>query len=784
MKLRALAAAATAAVFFGAAPRSVPLTVYGAPSGTRLTGASPQRPTAAVLPDGRITAPAGQTIFVGTNPEGVALSPDGHFAVVSNDAATPDVAPLAQTQDLFAGSSLVVVDATSMRVTQVFHDASASFSGGVVALTDPNNAAQTLVLACDGDHNALRVFDLSSAGTLTVEQSIALPLAEAPGYAENRAGTPTAITLSPDQRTAYVVETGGDILAAVDIASRSLLGGTAVGFDPTGAAATSNRVYVIDAGLSEYRVLAQPTHAPDLSAPEVDPQRASSLAILSLARNGALDAGTSGLSFMRMDPVPDGATNIGGVIPSAIVTDANGSFAYVALANVDRVATIDLRGTPRVVTGLDLRLFPNAPYGTQPTAETLASGGARLYIALGGLNAVAVLDARNPAKLHRLGLIPTGWYPSALAISRNGRFLYVADSQGIDGWGLLQRIDLARLPLGPTTLSALRYNRTAAYAKPNALVPPLRSLQRSNGIRHVFYISAGIDSYDAMLGDLTDSSGHPRGNGAASYELYPESVTPNLHALAREYALADNLYDGGDPMASIELATAATVTFPVERDGMDSEDPESYPRAGYLFNALARARETYRDYGALLQVSGYHAGVYDADVPVLAALNGNVDLAYAAWNPDVSDKARASEFVRDFSALSQQDRVPDFTFVWIPTKPGAEGEADSALGSVVEAISHASQWSSSAIFIVPEAFETRRDHVDGSRIYAIVVSPYSRRGFVDSDHLSVASVVKTEEEILGLPPLAVGDLLATDLTPCFTPTPDLQPYVAAAPSGP
>ncbi len=770
-----------AAVFFGAAPRTVPLTVYSAPSGTRATGASPQRPTAAVLPDGRITAPVGQTIFIGTNPQGIALSPDGRFAVVSNDAESPDVAPLAQAQGLIAGASLTVVDATSMRVTQVYHDPAAAFSGGVVTLTDPGNSAQTLVLACDGEHNLLRVFDLSSAGTLTLEQSITLPLADAPGYVENHTGTPTAVTLSPDRRTAYVVESGGDILAAVDIASRSLLGGAAVGFDPTSAAVADNHVYVLDAGLSEYPVLAQPARAPDFSAPQVDPQRASSLAIVSLASNGAPDPGPSAVNFLRMDPAPDGTVNVGGIIPSAIVTRDNGSYAYVALANVDRVAIVDLRGAPRVLDGLDLRLFPNAPYGTQPTAEALASDGARLYIALGGLNAVAVLDSRDPARLHRLGLIPTGWYPSALAVSHSGRFLYIVDSQGVDGWGLLQRVDLARLPLGPTTLSALRYNRSAAYARPNALVPPLRSLQRSNEIRHVFYISVGIDGYDAMLGDLTDAAGHPHGNGAASYELYPQSVTPNLHALAREYALADNLYAAGDPAASIELATAATATFPVERDSADSEDPDSYPRSGYVFNGLARAHETYRDYGALLQVSGYHAGLYDVGVPVLAALNGAVDLGYAAWNPSVDDEARASAFIADFSALSQQNRVPDFTYVWIPTQPGAESSSDRALGRIVEAISHAPQWTSSAIFIVPESFQTRRDHVDGSRIYAIVVSPYARPGFVDSDHLSIASVVKTEEEILGLPPLAVGDLLATDLAPCFTGTAAPQPYTAAAP---
>ncbi len=777
MRTRAFATAAVAAVFFGAAPRHVPLTVYGAPAGTRPAGASAQRPTAAVLPDGRISAPIGDTIFVGTNPQGVALSPDGRFAVVSDDAEAPDAGPIAAASALVAGYALTVVDTQSMHVTDVYHDAAATFSPGVAVLSDPRNPAQTLVLACDGVHDVLRVFDLSFDGKLKPESPIVLPLASSPGYAGDRRAGPTAIAMSSDGRIAYVVERVGDVVAAVDVASRTVLNGAPVGLDPSVAAAVDGRVYVANAGLSAYRSLSNPSRAAVFAQPNVDPLRASSLAIVPLDARGALNDNPSTIAFLRMDPIPDGTQEIGGIVPSALVTRADGSYAYVALANVDRVAIVDLRGTAHVTDGLDLRLFPDAPYGTQPSAEVLAADGSRLYVALAGLNAVAVLDAHDGATLHRLGLIPTGWYPSALALSHDGRFLYIADAEGVDGWGLLQRVDLAHLPLGPTTLSALRYNRTAAYAKSNPLVPPLRSGQRSNAIRHVVYVSVGIDDYDAMLGDLVDASGRPHGNGAPSYALYPQSATPNLHALARDFALADNVYAAGDPAGALQLATAGTVTLPVERDDANPADPQSYPRAGFLFNALQRAHESFRDYGALLDVSGYRNGLYTLDVPVLAALDGNVDTAYSTSAPGTDD-AMAREFARDYGVLSREGKVPDFSFVWLPTAPGGEAAADRALGRVVDAISHSPQWSSTAIFVVPESFETRRDHVDGSRIYAVVVSPYARRGFVDSEHLSIASVVKTEEEILGLPPLATSDLLASDLAACFAASPNPAPFTA------
>ena len=64
------------------------------------------------------------------------------------------------------------------------------------------------------------------------------------------------------------------------------------------------------------------------------------------------------------------------------------------------------------------------------------------------------------------------------------------------------------------------------------------------------------------------------------------------------------------------------------------------------------------------------------------------------------------------------------------------------------------------------------------RSYALVVSPLARRGYVGEQHLSVASVVKTEEEIFGLPPLALNDLLASDMAGFFGEAPVPETYQA------
>src|SRR5581483_6838412 len=279
-----------------------------------------------------------------------------------------------------------------------------------------------------------------------------------------------------------------------------------------------------------------PALRPQFAAPSYDPSKASALTVLDVARGAPGDP-----MAVRMDGAPDGSRIVGGASPGATVVSRDGSLAYVAMANVDRIAVVTLAGVPRVVRGLDLRLYPGAPYGAAPSAEALSPDGKRLFVALAGLNAVAVLDARKPTR-YRYGLIPTGWYPTALALSSNGRYLFVAGGKGVDGWGLLQRVDLKHTSLIKSTLASLRYNRTPSVARFNAVIPPLQSNKRSTAIDHVVCIAVGNQGYDAALGDLKDDAGAAHGNGDASLVRYPQSITPNLHALARTYALADNFY--------------------------------------------------------------------------------------------------------------------------------------------------------------------------------------------------------------------------------------------------
>ncbi|MGZ3507072.1 MAG: beta-propeller fold lactonase family protein [Vulcanimicrobiaceae bacterium] len=832
------------------------MTVYSAPAGDRLAGApNPSKPYDVILPNGRIIAPVGENTVVGMDALGVALSPDGKYAIVTNDDERQNDAVSTIDPMVKGGYSLAVVNTSTMRVSDVYKaQDNWGLWVGVAAVKDPNDPSQTLVVASGGPTNVMRFFHLTAGGKLQEEPSyLAMPAPTDPRYANQNHAFPGTIAVAKNGRIAYVVNNLANSVTAIDLGTRRTLHSAPVGYFPYGAAVAGNRLYVTDPGLMRYGNLPQPVRAPQFANVPTATGSSSSLTAVALATNGDIDP--SQVVPVSMDGAPDGIEIIGGAAPTAIATSKDGRYAYVCMTNVDRVAVVSLLGIPRAIGGIQLRLFDKAPYGTQPDAIVRSPDGKRLYVALAGMNAVAVLDARDPSHLHRVGLIPTGWYPSALALSANGRFLYVANAKGIgqeprfeggppyrtgpDGhiyqstgdsntiWATLQRIDLRKLPLVKTTMSSLRYTRAASAAGTGAIVPPLRSMRRSSVIKHVVLILEENKTFDSMLGDLKDDNGAQHGNGDPSLVSFGETITPNLHALARRYALAQNFYSDGDESDAGHQFTAGGIATTYSEKTLlvkggraplvnKNEDPEDYPRAGYIFNNAARAKLTYRDYGDLVRLSGYDeggapnprdddpnfinaadqtaptsglGGLYSLDVPAPSVLSGHIDLDYPGWNLRIRDVRRAQEFIKDYGTYRDQNGAPDFTYIWLPADHGGFGpdipplpeevaDGDRALGMIVQYLSRQPEWESTAIFIMPDDAQSSRDHVSEHRSYAVVVSPYAKRGYLGNHHISTVSVLKTEEELLGVPPLALNDLLATDMADFFQPNPDTTPFTA------
>jgi YVTN family beta-propeller protein len=808
---------------------------YAAPAGNLPAGHLRGATFDAVLPSGRIVTPIGQSVVTGMNALGLALSPDGRFAIVSNDDEREGMVHSLIDSGATGGFSLAVVDLATMTVVDRYRAANEKFWVGVAALADPAEPSRTLVLASGGPSNAVYALDLAANGHLTADAThvVTPPVPNDPAYADQAHTYPGTIVLARDGRRAYVVNELAGTVSAIDTATRTLSGpAQPVGFFPFGAALAGDRLVVTDEGLMRYATVAQPAAAPPFRTPASDPQHASALSFVPIAAGGDLsalpqDAPPFANAALPLDPAPDGLRRAGGAHPTAVLTTPDGAYAYVAMTNVDRVATIALRGSPRAVGGSELRLFDKGPYGTQPSALALSKDGTRLYVALAGLNAVAVIDARDPLHLHRLGLIPTGWYPTALALSSDDRTLYVVNTKGFGHdagftgdpaifadsnatWSTLQKIDLAAVQLKSATMNALGNTRRVLTAF--ATYP--------KGIAHVVVILEENKTFDAMLGDL----GAPYGDPALV--SFGESITPNLHALARRYGLAANVFaDAEESDAGHEFFAGGMATLYSERTLFaksgryplvnKNEDPEDYPRLGYVFNALARRRISFRDYGDLIRVSGYDegqakdpkaddpafvstedrdaptqglGGLYSLNVPAPAVLGGHVDLNYPGWNLRIRDERRAKEFIRDYGSLVARGRQPRYTYIWLPADHGGMGanippipeevaDGDRALGLIVQYLSHLPSWRQTALFVMPDDAQSSRDHVDEYRTYAVVAGPFVKRHYVGMHHLSTVSVLKTTEQILGLGMLSLGDLLATDMSDFFTPAGgDAAPY--------
>jgi hypothetical protein len=154
----------------------------------------------------------------------------------------------------------------------------------------------------------------------------------------------------------------------------------------------------------------------------------------------------------------------------------------------------------------------------------------------------------------------------------------------------------------------------------------------------------------------------------------------------------------------------------------------------------------------------------------------------------VPDIHRAAQFIKELKEYEAKGELPNFMIMLLPndhtagTKPGmptpaaAVADNDLALGQIVEAVSHSKFWPETCIFVVQDDPQNGFDHVDGHRTVAMVISPYTKRGVLDSTNYNQTSMVRTMELILGLPPMNQFDASATSMASCFTDKIDLTPY--------
>jgi hypothetical protein len=205
-----------------------------------------------------------------------------------------------------------------------------------------------------------------------------------------------------------------------------------------------------------------------------------------------------------------------------------------------------------------------------------------------------------------------------------------------------------------------------------------------------------------------------------------------------------------------------------------------------------------RSYGEFVDHSYRGPGV-NADVIATEAvpgLKGLVAPAFAGWDLDITDNKRIDAWLQEFRQFERDGTLPQLSIIRLPndhtsgTRPGAltpramVAENDLALGRLVETISSSAYWKDSAIFVVEDDAQAGPDHVDSHRSVLLMASPFAKRGTVDHTFYSTASVLRTIELILGLPPMSQYDAAATPMYAAFTGTSNLAVYKRSDPNVP
>ena len=511
--------------------------------------------------------------------------------------------------------------------------------------------------------------------------------------------------------------------------------------------------------------------------------------------------------------------------PNELCLSKNGKLLFVANSNDNSVSVISV-SQKVVIENLNAALYPDAPNGSTTNGLALSSNEKTLYIANADNNCVAVFDVSKPGQSKSRGFIPVGWYPTnvkvigkKLFVSNGKGFTSMANFYGPNPFGNKQEVVyqqgdpnkpkdvqyIAGLFKGtmsvidePTDNELGIYSqvvyRNTPYNKVKELLalgeagnPIPRKVGDQGPIKYVFYVIKENRTYDQVLGDIKEGNGDPR------LVLFGENITPNQHALAKEFVLLDNFYVDGEVSADgHNWSTGAYATDFLEKNWVTSYGGRggSYDaegnrevannKGGFIWDHCKRGGVSYRTYGEF-------ADNYKANIP---ALKGHLCPYFTGFDMKVQDTTRFYQWRKEFDSLLSVNAVPRFNSVRFgadhteglrkgrPTPYAHVADNDLAVGMFVEYLSKSPIWKETAIFILEDDAQNGADHVDAHRSPAYVAGGFVKRGFVDHTMYSTSSMLRTIELILGIPPMSQYDAAAQPMWRSFGNTLNLKPFTA------
>ncbi len=746
------------------------------------------------LPNQWFLRPVGKQILVGDFPENIAVHPSGKFAAVLHCG--------------YGQHEIVVLEIASGKLVS-----RAALEESFYGITFSKDGRKVV---CSGAGDEVVHTFTFADGYLSEPQAIKLRDA-------NLRGVPAGLALSGDGQTLFVANVWAHRISVVDVANKTVSEEILLGTNSLTASGSKNVVDEDEAAITKRAeaALVQAQSADPFPYGCVLDEKRDRLYVSLWAQAAVAVIDTKTRQVTARWATEDH--------PNEMLLTKSGKYLFVANANRNTVTVLDTE-SGKLVETLVAELQPNSLPGSTPNSLALSPDEKTLFVANANINTVAVFDVAELGKSRSLGFIPVGWYPTSVRVTPDGKRLLVANGKGISPKanrhgpqpgkdlpgnvreyiaGLLQgTVSVIELPAHDKFEELMkRYTAQMYRCLPTTDKQIAASKLEGNPIPHkagevspikyVFYVIKENRTYDQVLGDMRE------GNGDPALCLFPERVTPNHHRLARDFVLLDNFYVESEVSADgHEWTMGAYATDFVEKNwplsyGHNKHKKYTYPAegnfliaapaGGYLWDRAREAKVSYRSYGEFIN-NGKTTNA--PGTSRVAALKGHFDPWYRGFDTDYPDVKRADRFISELKRFEKEGDMPRLQIVRLPndhtsgtaagkhTPTAQVADNDLALGRVVEAISRSKFWPKTAIFVVEDDAQNGPDHIDAHRTIAYVISPYVKRGSVDSTMYSTSSMLRTMELILGLKPMSQFDAAAMPMFHSFQGKPDVRPYKA------
>ena len=687
-----------------------------------------------VLPSGRVVTPIGEVTRITHDPFGLALSPDGSIALAVHD----NVLTYVNTSN--AKGAIRLPDYKGKY--QNPFGGKGSYMGA--AILKDNSAAYL----SGGDSGDIILYDLK---TLKSKKRISVNgMIKGKKYVDSFVGD---IKLSPDERELYILDQFNFRLVVMDLKKGKVVNSIPVGRFPLGLDISPNGriAYVANTGIYDYPlapglnednieevgmdfppygvpskeavegVEIDGRHIPGLGSPFVP--EAVSVWSVDLENSKVIAKEKTGY---RMGEMVEGLEVEGGSSPNSIA--AGKKKVFVTNATNDNISVLDPK-TGKITGTIKLIISPkiDSYRGMLPFGISLSPDESRLYVALSGLNAVAVVDAVNEKVL---GYLPTSWFPTKLEVSPDGETLYVVTARGygagpnggkgfvvpVQGTyvgdimlGSFEKIDLSKVDLKKATQQVISntYREVDVVDDGKNPLPPVIGVRKSP-IKYIVYITKENRTYDEIFGELENAESDPT---IAKYGLNATvskrdksitytgvNVMPNHQKLARQFAISDNFYCDSD--ASVHGHRWMVGTYPNEWVEINSSMkmsrnllspapgrkyvsgssgavyPEDYNEAGGMWEHLSRNGINFFNFGLGFEFSGaeeeqwhkYTGVKMGVMFPMPLPLFKRTSRKYATYNTSIPDQFRIDMFEEELEDkwLSGKEEFPSVITMMIP----------------------------------------------------------------------------------------------------------------------